>query len=86
MAAGEEVEGDEPDKRYFAGSFFEMASASVCFLNLVSGLSAAGLMLEGASETRLVAPDGVGRPDLRCVLLGVVGIPDDMVTRSTASF
>lgn len=45
-----------------------MASAKVCFLNLVSGLSAAaaftGLMPEGAKEVRLI-PDGVGKLDRR---------------------
>lgn len=60
-----------------------MASASVCFLNRVSGLSAAGLMLEGAaSEIRLDPLVGVGSPDRKCELLGVVGIPDDMVSAS----
>ncbi len=76
------MEGDDPDRRYLAGSFLEMASASVCFLNRVSGLSAAGLMLVGTSVVRLEDPDGVGRPERKCELLGVVGMPDDMVTRS----
>lgn len=91
---GEEAPGDKAEaaaaampptveRRYFAGSFLEMASASVCFLNLVSGLSAAGLMLErGASEGLDLAPDGVGKPDRRCELLGVVGMPDDMASRA----
>jgi len=62
-ATGEEADTDEVDSRYFAGSFLEMASAKVCFLNLVSGLSAAGLTLVLACEIRLVAPDGVGKPE-----------------------
>lgn len=61
-----------------AGSFFEMASASVCFLNRVSGLSDAGLILELVYEILRLPPDGVGNPERRCVLLGVVGIPDMM--------
>ena len=78
LPLGEELDGEVPARRYLAGSFLEMASASVCFLNRVSGLSAAGLMLDlAASEARLAAPDGVGNPDRRCELLGVVGMPDD---------
>ena len=63
LAVGEEI---EDEIRYFAGSFFEMASASVCFLNRVSGLSTPGLTLEVATgEIRLNPADGVGRPDRR---------------------
>lgn len=84
-----EAEGDEAamppmvERRYFAGSFLEMASASVCFLNLVSGLSAAGLMLDRAAREGLdLAAEGVGKPERKCELLGVVGMPDDMVAES----
>lgn len=84
LPAGDEVDGEDPERRYLAGSFLEMASASVCFLNRVSGLSAAGLMLDGAKVVRLEVPDGVGRPERKCELLGVVGMPDDMVTGSLA--
>lgn len=86
FAAGDEREEvDAVERRYFAGSFLEMASASVCFLKRVSGLSAPGLMLDeaaaAANEMRLDPPVGVGRPDRRWEALGVVGMPDDMITR-----
>lgn len=70
---GDATEGDEPERRYFAGSLFEMASASVCFLNLVSGLSIEGLSPTCDGEILLEADEGVGRPER---MLGVVGMPD----------